>query len=224
MYENLVWIFRIVLAGLMGALVGYERHSRSKEAGVKTHCIVSLASALMMIVSKYGFADAPTEYDAARVAAQIVTGIGFLGAGIIFEKNDTIQGLTTAAGVWATSGIGMCIGAGMYVIGIFTALFIVGVQLFMRGSRYFGGARVVMDVIVTMEQSLTIEQLDRKLKSLKVASADYRVLSKNDARKIWCIEMDVVAQEEMNIQDFVNGLKNVEEIKEVDIGGKNEHN
>ena len=78
MEQQLIWFMRITLAGLMGAMVGYERHSQSKEAGVKTHCIVALSSAMIMILSKYGFADS-ISFDASRIASQVVTGIGFLG-------------------------------------------------------------------------------------------------------------------------------------------------
>lgn len=110
-------LFRIVLASLCGFMIGYERKFHYKAAGVKTHLIVALASALMMEVSKYGFQDVPG-YDAARLAAQVVSGIGFLGTGIIIKKNQSVEGLTTAAVIWGMSGIGLALGAGMYLIGI----------------------------------------------------------------------------------------------------------
>ena len=93
------WIFRIVLATLCGCAIGYERTSRNKSAGIRTHAIIALGSSMFMIISKYAFFDVSTA-DGARVAAQIVSGIGFLGAGVIFVKDDLIQGLTTAAGMW----------------------------------------------------------------------------------------------------------------------------
>lgn len=102
--EYLNWIFRIVLATLCGCAIGYERTSRNKSAGIRTHAIIALGSSMFMIISKYAFFDVSTA-DGARVAAQIVSGIGFLGAGVIFVKDDLIQGLTTAAGMWTTSGI-----------------------------------------------------------------------------------------------------------------------
>lgn len=121
------WVLRILVAALCGCLIGYERSSRNKEAGIRTHAIISLGAALIMLVSKYGFIDVG-EYDASRVAAQIVSGVGFLGAGVIFVKHGTVSGLTTAAGMWVTSGVGMCIGAGLYDVGILTTLMIVGFQ------------------------------------------------------------------------------------------------
>ena len=129
----LEYMLRIILAGICGCIIGYERKNRGKEAGIRTHIIVAISSALMMIVSKYGFSDFPFnndfKLDPSRVASQIVSGVGFLGAGMIFIQKNAVKGLTTAAGVWATSGIGMAIGAGMYAIGIASSLVILLVQL-----------------------------------------------------------------------------------------------
>ena len=125
--EYLNWIFRIVLATLCGCAIGYERTSRNKSAGIRTHAIIALGASMFMIISKYAFFDVSTA-DGARVAAQIVSGIGFLGAGVIFVKDDLIQGLTTAAGMWTTSGIAACIGAGLIFIGVFATLFLVVLQ------------------------------------------------------------------------------------------------
>ena len=109
--DVLSWVVRILIASLCGFIIGFERKSRSKEAGIRTHAIVCMASALMIIVSKYAFSDMATatgakDADPARIAAQVVSGIGFLGAGIIFVRRDILHGLTTAAGIWATAGIG----------------------------------------------------------------------------------------------------------------------
>lgn len=114
-------------------MIGYERTSRNKGAGLRTHAILSLGSALIMVVSKYGFYDMSIG-DGSRIAAQVVSGVGFLGAGVIFVKHGTVSGLTTAAGMWVTSGIGLCIGAGLYLIGIVSSILIVGLQtLFHKG-------------------------------------------------------------------------------------------
>lgn len=133
------YILRMIAACVCGVFIGLERKNRAKEAGVRTHCIVACASALMMIVSKYGFFDIVPDgasYDGSRVAAQIVSGIGFLGAGMIFVHKNTITGLTTAAGVWATAGIGMAFGAGMYMVGIAATVIILIIQILLhRNSR-----------------------------------------------------------------------------------------
>lgn len=134
------YVFRMIIASCCGFVIGLERKNRSKEAGVCTHAVVACASALMMVISKYGFADTAANIagmrgaDGARIAAQVVSGIGFLGAGMIFVHKNTITGLTTAAGVWATAGVGLAIGAGMYVVGICAAFIIVLTQIILHGN------------------------------------------------------------------------------------------
>lgn len=135
MVMELLYILRMVIAGVCGFLIGLERKNRAKEAGIRTHCVVACASALMMIISKYGFMDMAIGAngmrgaDGARIAAQVVSGIGFLGAGMIFVHKNTVTGLTTAAGIWATSGVGLAIGAGMYTVGIAATAIIILVQI-----------------------------------------------------------------------------------------------
>lgn len=125
-------ILRLALSALFGAFIGLERELRMKGAGIRTHLIVSFAACMMMLVSKYGFFDvlgsADVRLDPSRVAAGLVTAIGFLGAGTIYARGRSVSGLTTAAGLWATVGIGMAMGAGMYAIGTFGAVFIVAAQ------------------------------------------------------------------------------------------------
>lgn len=136
-------IIRILLAGICGIIIGFERKNRAKEAGIRTHFIVACASALMMIVSKYGFADLTSGVDGmrgadgARIAAQVVSGVGFLGAGIIYIQRGAIKGLTTAAGVWATSGIGMAIGAGMYTVGFATTVVLLLAQIALHSNSIY---------------------------------------------------------------------------------------
>lgn len=129
------FILRLFVAAVLGSIIGLDREYRAKEAGYRTHFLVSLGSALMMIVSQYGFTEAIEEvgiarFDPARVAAQVVTGIGFIGAGTIILQRQIVRGLTTAAGIWATAGIGLVVGAGMYVLGISaTVLALIGLEL-----------------------------------------------------------------------------------------------
>ncbi len=137
---TLVWelLLRIVVACACGALIGLERGIRQKEAGVRTHSIVALGAALLMIISKYAFADmgigdvffAGTKgADPTRIASQAITAIAFLGAGVIYRHGNVVKGLTTAAGVWATAAIGLCIGAGMYTIGVSTAALVLLINI-----------------------------------------------------------------------------------------------
>lgn len=122
------YFIRILLAGICGAIIGLERRKRFKDAGIRTHLILSIGCAVIMIVSKYAFSDV-LDYDAARVASNIISGVGFLGAGVIFVKSGSVRGLTTAAGIWTTAAIGMAIGAGFYFLGIGVTILLVLLQL-----------------------------------------------------------------------------------------------
>lgn len=128
------FILRLFIAGILGSIIGLDREYRAKEAGYRTHFLVSLGSALIMIVSQHGFSeilDTPNvNLDPSRIASQVVTGIGFIGAGTIILHKQIVRGLTTAAGIWATSGIGLAIGAGMYELGISaTILTLIGLEV-----------------------------------------------------------------------------------------------
>ncbi len=153
------FFLRIVVACLCGAVVGVERSKRFKEAGIRTHCVVACSAAVFMILSKYSFADLAVDAmgtafagdrgaDPARIAAQVVSGLGFLGAGVIFKNGNSIRGLTTAAGLWATAAIGMAIGSGMYLIGVFTTLLLMVLQLlthrFTVGSDAYFTSKLVI--------------------------------------------------------------------------------
>ncbi len=126
-------ILRLVTAGVLGGAIGVERELREREAGLRTHLLVSVGAALFTLISAYAFTDfrygleSGITLDPTRIAAQIVTGIGFLGAGAIIRQGFSIRGLTTAAGVWAVAAIGMAAGAGYYVAALVTtAVVLVG--------------------------------------------------------------------------------------------------
>ncbi len=150
----------LLLAVGLGFVIGFERKIRSKEAGIRTHTVVCMGSALMMIVSKYAFGDTA---DTARVAAQIVTGIGFLGAGIIVYKRHEVRGLTTAAGVWATAGVGMACGGRLYIIAIGATLLMVIAQLIFhmhlgifRTKRYYS---IKIEFLQTQDENIIVKTL-----------------------------------------------------------------
>ena len=163
--EILSFLVRLLAALVCGALIGLERTKRSKEAGIRTHCIIACASALIMVISKYGFADmvdaagAPLAgtrgVDPSRIAAQVVSGISFLGAGVIFKNGNTVKGLTTAAGIWATAGVGMACGAGMYGVAFLVTFLILLVQLLMHrfsiGNDAFSTSEIRITIVDTPE-------------------------------------------------------------------------
>ena len=118
---DLQMFLRLLIAVILGALVGYERERAGKPAGVRTHGMVSLGAALFAVVSLHGFGGTG---DQARVAAQIVTGIGFLGAGAILQQRGNVHGLTTAASLWVTAALGLAVGVGMVFMSLFTAILV----------------------------------------------------------------------------------------------------
>lgn len=164
--QQLIWCIRIAAAAVCGCFIGYERTRRSKGAGIRTHMIIAMSAALMTIVSKYGFLDmvgTGLNADATRIASNIVTGIPFLGAGVILvrQKNASVQGLTTAAGMWATCGIGMALGAGLYAIGVFGTLLLLVMQLLLHhvltghDNSFLGEAILRADLEFDAEDALT---------------------------------------------------------------------
>ena len=133
-------ILRLLIGGLMGGLIGLEREMRAKGVGIRTHFIVALGSALFMIVSLYGFYD---KFDTSRVAAGVVSGIGFIGAGVIIFQKNVIRGITTAAGLWVAAAVGLACGGGMYAIAAAaTILTLVCLELF-HVFHHFYGEKVV---------------------------------------------------------------------------------
>lgn len=178
-YQNFEFLIKMVLATVMGVIIGFERKSRNKGAGIRTHAIVSLASALMMIVSKYGFFDI-VEYDAARVAAQVVSGIGFLGTGLIFIKNNAVNGLTTAAGIWATAGIGLAMGAGLYAVAIFGTLLIVIIQILMHKDTFLSKDHLTITFEISLEDSFnTIREIRNCLERFKLEIQNVEIIKKS---------------------------------------------
>lgn len=128
MNEFAEMVLRLALAGVLGGVIGAEREYRGKVAGTRTHLLVALGSALMLLVSQHGFG---AQGDPGRVAAQIVSGIGFIGAGAIMVDRKSVHGLTTAAGIWVAAGIGMATAAGLYGLAIATTvLALVGLEVF----------------------------------------------------------------------------------------------
>jgi putative Mg2+ transporter-C (MgtC) family protein len=174
---TLDFCLRLLLAGALGAVVGLDREYRAKEAGYRTHFLVSLGSALIMIVSQYGFMDVlhtegvQMRLDPSRIAAQVVTGIGFIGAGTIIFQRQIVRGLTTAAGIWATSGIGLAVGAGMYTLGILaTALTLVGLEVLSFFFKSLGMKSSLVEFSTSNKETLG-------LMARKFNSTDYNVVS-----------------------------------------------
>ena len=163
----MIWdfVWRLVLAALFGTIIGLDREYREKEAGFRTHFLVSLGSALMMIVSQYGFSEILTHdgvsLDPSRIAAQVVSGIGFIGAGTIIFNHQIVRGLTTAASLWATAGIGLTAGAGMSWLALAaTILTLVALEGLSLVFRSLGSRRMVV-VFSASDRTGVADTLDR---------------------------------------------------------------
>lgn len=220
------FFLRIVVAGICGGVIGYERSKRYKEAGIRTHIIVCFASALIMIVSKYGFLDITQSIsgitinggnvDGARLAAQVISGISFLGAGVIIFKNgNTVRGLTTAAGLWATAGIGLAIGAGMYIIGIFSTCVMAVLQLLMHkfviGTDYLSK---------NQQLKFTLKYVDNLNEYFEqyIKDKNIQVLSKEvvyDNQGTVSFNISVRSNVFLDIEDIIDHLSKVTEIVNV---------
>lgn len=162
---ELEYLLRIVLSVFLGFFIGLERKARFKEAGIRTHTIVSSGAALIMIVSKYGFNDmiGVTNVDATRIASQIVSGIGFIGAGMIIYRKQVVHGLTTAAGVWATAGVGMAAGAGLYIVAVGSTALLILFQCIMHikcklfSTKHY--VKLKINYEVTTDENETVKKL-----------------------------------------------------------------
>ena len=133
-WENeLIALMRVVIAGLLGLVIGFERTRRQKEAGLATHFIVAAASALFTCISTSLVSTVGV--DGERIAAQVVSGVGFLGAGMIFFRRETLRGLTTAAGIWATAAIGMSVAVGQMIVAVGIVCIYMALQSILHSKR-----------------------------------------------------------------------------------------
>lgn len=214
------YMLRILLAAVMGGIIGTERSRRQKEAGIRTHVIVAVGSALIMVVSKYGFFDLLTQYgiqaDPSRLASNIVTGVSFLGAGVIFVKNVSIRGLTTAAGIWATAGVGTALGAGLYAVGIFTGLLIIVLQFLLHNhlNRLEGTAVNQLEMRVKYTPGV-VEKLKAQLAEHHMSIEYFRIKKSND--DILTCSLALRMPREMTYEELLFLVDENEEIIELDM-------
>lgn len=188
--RNLELLLRIFVAMILGMLIGNERKNRMKSAGMRTHALVALGSALMMVVSKYGFSDT-VQGDGARLAAQVVSGVGFLGAGMIFVRHNLVSGLTTAAGVWTTAGIGLTLGAGMYTIGIISALMLLIMQNLSHRIPFFSTVAASGMIRITVQKKPNaVKEIETLLRDLGIEIQNIQI-QKSEKNKIK-LELDVI--------------------------------
>lgn len=219
-YDNLEFAIRILLAAVLGILIGIERSRRLKEAGIRTHCIVAMTAAVFMILSKYAFVDLGQNSipgvrgaDSARIAAQVVSGISFLGAGIIFKHGrNTVKGLTTAAGMWATAAVGMAIGAGLYWIGLTEAVLLLIMQHVLHQFQYGNDIMTEQKVRVVMLARPSLRSEFQSIINRHGCIIDSSMISRKAEDII--IELDVRSRSPINHDDVMEFISRHAEVKE----------
>jgi putative Mg2+ transporter-C (MgtC) family protein len=214
--DPLELILRLATALVLGGLIGLERERQERAAGLRTVTMVSLGSCLFTLIGAYAFGS-PGRVDPTRIAAQVVTGIGFLGAGTIFLRNDLVRGLTTAATIWATAAIGMAAAAGAYFLALFTTLLVLFVLTVLKPmeKRFFkrpDGASVAL-VLPRSEDSLA--RVNGALKSFGgiCQSIHFEEVGKDRDR----LEFDVEIPRGSAIRDLVRVLRSIEGASEVTV-------
>lgn len=212
-----IYLLRIFVACLCGGIIGVERTLRQKDAGFRTHIIVALGSALMMVISKYGFADS-IDFDAARVASNIITGISFLGAGMIFVKGINIKGLTTAAGIWATAAVGMAVGSGLYITGIVATLLIVLIQIvfhtFLIGFDKVLANDVTVEMVVRIKNTPdSLERFKKLLKEKEIESSETKISLGDDG--YFTVTLTVKGDREIDVAGILEAFNEHENIQAI---------
>ncbi len=212
---------RLGMATLLGALIGLERERLDRAAGLRTHALVSVASALIMVVSTYGYPLQPDgtigTHDPGRIAAQVVSGIGFLGAGVIIFRDNTVRGLTTAATLWAVAGVGLAAGSGLYAPAIVGTIFMLIVQAGMKPverklfAKHARQHRIMLKVdhgedVLQGVQFATAETPVR-LRSLQFDHAPGSDLD--------TVELTLIAKTQQDVLDLVNRLRKIEAVHTV---------
>ena len=216
-----VVIIRLLLATLLGAVIGFEREYHAKEAGVRTHLLVALGSCLFMIISVYGFdfmlGYDNVSYDPSRIASQVVTGIGFIGAGTIILQKQMVRGLTTAAGLWVTAAIGLACGNGMYIIAVVaTAIVLISLGLINVYLPYF--SQKERHITFLAEDYSVMTDILEKLRQEKITVLNYELhkdAEENNGKMLVSLEIRMKRYD--NVKGITSILKNFEKVELVQI-------
>lgn len=186
---------RLLFACFCGGVIGLERSVRRKDAGIKTHIILALGAALFMIVSQYGFGDLnlSPEYraDASRIASNIVTGVSFLCAGVIFVRGASVKGLTTATGIWTCAGIGMAAGAGMYLITILATALILIIQLLLAGPSAKIETHYSIEIDLSLPRSVSVDDIISEISTIIKSTPHAIQLTKRDEFNVYKLHFNI---------------------------------
>jgi len=214
-------VLRLGLATILGGLVGLERERLERAAGLRTHALVSVASALIMVVSTYGFPSTvngvAVGLDPSRVAAQVISGIGFLGAGVIIFRENTIRGLTTAATVWSVAGIGLAAGGGLYVAAIVGTGFMLFIQAGLKPieRRFFARhARQHRVVVEAVDGAGLLEDVQSALQGTPVRLRSLQ-FDQSPASSRDIVELTLMAEQQKDILGLITTLRGSANIRRI---------
>ena len=217
---------RLTLACVLGGVIGYERQSRRKSAGLRTNVLVCLGSCLIMVLSEalYQNVEGRTNADPARLAAQVVSGIGFLGAGAIMKEGLTVTGLTTAACLWVVAGVGLAVGAGYYSGALLTtALVFCTLGTLSRLDEWVMHERNLSLVIHTLDRpgqlmhiSSCLDDLHLKIRGVKVKAAEDEVPQTKDTKTLY-IELEIYNHRGLKSIIVVDSVKRIDGVLSVDV-------
>lgn len=211
----ITFTIRLVVAMILGGIVGLEREYRAKDAGFRTHFLVAIGSALFTLISMYGFADGVK--DTSRVAAQVVSGIGFLGAGIIVFQRNVIRGLTTAAGLWVTAAIGMACGVGQFYMAVLvTLLILIGLEVLNRFIPHIGSSSVQLSFSSPSRKDVADAIMN--IRKIVVDVISYEIKNKeSDKGEYYKVQMEVRTKHRQRNDRILEILKDFDNVNIIDV-------
>lgn len=211
----ITFTIRLVVAMILGGIVGLEREYRAKDAGFRTHFLVAIGSALFTLISMYGFADGVK--DTSRVAAQVVSGIGFLGAGIIVFQRNVIRGLTTAAGLWVTAAIGMACGVGQFYMAVLvTLLMLIGLEVLNRFIPHIGSSSVQLSFSSPSRKDVADAIMN--IRKIVVDVISYEIKNKeSDKGEYYKVQMEVRTKHRQRNDRILEILKDFDNVNIIDV-------
>lgn len=216
-YLELECIIRMLLAGVCGILLGAERSKNQKVAGIRTYVIVAVCASIFAMVSTYGFLDVAsdkTQVDISRVAHTVVTGVSFLGTGIIFSKRDQVQGITTAAGIWVTAAIGLACGMGMYFLAGIASVLILATQIVIKKVT-FRGSKVKGKIVAYMNDDIeTLRNFEKILQERHIEICGTNIRRHKNQQVIYTFYVRVYEKD--NIAKQMCEIITREEVKNVE--------
>ncbi|MBQ7306962.1 MAG: MgtC/SapB family protein [Clostridia bacterium] len=223
---NLIEVFlRILVAGFCGAIIGFERTKRQKDAGLRTHLLLSIGCATLVVASKYGFFDVALmpnaeffKTDLSRIISTILSGVGFIGAGVIFVRGTSVRGLTTAAGIWTTLAISVSVGIGLYEVGIFVT-FVVVISQYLLHKVYPSVENKILTK-VTIKVKSSSDNIKKLVKACSEYNANIRAISSKMAdNDMTIISVNLSSTKTFRVEKFFQKLEQDFETTEITVSG-----